>query len=262
MMTSRNFNPLTTPQSSSPLGVGARMRPPGMPRMKSMTKRGKGVPSLGGLQLLKMASGGYIDEPSMGQISVHNALRGTPGLSLFEYLSQRMADGGEPYRLPPGGISAARREARTRARYEPRITGESELAPDEESYRDFGLDSPLRAARFQWRPRRGPSMIDRQRDAMFDIANAPVVAKQQAYEDWRQGGVGDLAVELATDPLNWFGPTSFFKAIRGLKPNIAMMGMYSQMPPSLREAGTMGEGRAPFMEDVWRVPRDFRMIGN
>lgn len=96
MMSSRSFNPMTTPQSSSPMGVGMRMRAPGMPRSKPMTKRGMGVPSLGGLNLLKLASGGYIDNPSMGQISVRNAMRGTPGLSLFEYLSERMADGGVP----------------------------------------------------------------------------------------------------------------------------------------------------------------------
>lgn len=265
MMTSRNFGDLTTP--ASPLGVPTRMGVRGMPRMRS-TKRGRGVPSMGGLSLLKLASGGFIsdsEDPSMGQVMTQQTMRSSPNMALYEYLAQRMDDGGEveAYR-PRGGLTAARRAARKNYLWGPRLNARSERMPEEEAFQMFDLDSPMRAARFRWRPEMGPSMRDRQSDALFDMANAPVARRQQEYEDWREGGLGEFAVELASDPLTYFGPGSIFKAVKGLKPNIAIMGGYSALPQEvagIREVGSMGE-RLPFMQDVWRAPRDFRLIGD
>lgn len=96
-MNSMNFGSITGPQSS--LGMGTRMslRPKGMPRMT--LGKGLGVPSMGGLGVLKFADGGYAstNHPSMSYLAIEDSLHGMPQHLVPDYMMARMAEGGTPW---------------------------------------------------------------------------------------------------------------------------------------------------------------------
>lgn len=91
-MNSLNFGSLTTPQ-----GLGMRSTRSMMPRMIPRNK-GLGVPSLGGLGVLRLAAGGYAEggHPSMGWLAVRDAMRSMPRHVVPDYMLARMAGGGSP----------------------------------------------------------------------------------------------------------------------------------------------------------------------
>lgn len=93
-MNSLNFGSLTGPRLS--LGAGMRMRPKGMPRMSMGMGRGMGMPSMGGLGVMRLASGGLAEggNPSMSWLAVRDGMRAMPRHIMPDYMLARMADGG------------------------------------------------------------------------------------------------------------------------------------------------------------------------
>lgn len=90
-MRSSNFGSLTGLMGLGKMGMGTRV---GMPRMKP--GKGLGVPSMGGLGVMRLARGGLADggNPSMTYISSRDALHGMPMHTIPDYLMARLADGG------------------------------------------------------------------------------------------------------------------------------------------------------------------------
>lgn len=79
-----------------------------------MSKRGSGVPSLGGLALMKMADGGMVQHPSMTYLNARDSMHGMPRMALPDYMLARMAGGGgvdaliEQIRRRHGRLGASR----------------------------------------------------------------------------------------------------------------------------------------------------------